>query len=423
MPDVSGQIKPTERPPEYWYDHRAEYLDLIPGDQVSVAREHPDDQILQGLLREARERDGMTQGPPPLPKPTPLKEVEDMETKWLWEPYIQLGNLSTIRGNGGVGKTYLSAAIASAITNPNARRGMPGEIVTSGNVLYFTSEDDPGDFKRRVKQCGGDLEKILIYEHPFSMKANTALLSGFIKEYKVAAVFFDPVQSYLGERVNMDKSNEVRPVLDGLRRVAREEECSITLIEHPNKMTTQDILYRGNGSVDFVNAVRSLFTVGFHPYNEDERVCIQIKTNNRRCSPVSFYISDKGAFEWRGTADDVTADQVVKAKGFFSDRPDNKPHPVYLAAVAIIEAHPEGWSGTASEFIAKASTLTSMPPTTSKSIGKYLNSGECIAALGRKSILMTSSSPRNIKKYTLYRRVETAEEPVSTLQEEMPNVG
>jgi hypothetical protein len=68
MPDVNGQIKPTERPPEYWYNRRAEFFDLEPGERVSIAREHSDDRILQALLEEAIKREKIArEWEPPIP--------------------------------------------------------------------------------------------------------------------------------------------------------------------------------------------------------------------------------------------------------------------------------------------------------------------------------------------------------------------
>src|SRR5437660_5559486 len=72
-------------------------------------------------------------GPDPAPKPseTPKEaptasfrsslliradQVEDNATEWLWEEWIPFGELTILAGDGGAGKSTLSAWLAAAVT-------------------------------------------------------------------------------------------------------------------------------------------------------------------------------------------------------------------------------------------------------------------------------------------------------------------
>jgi hypothetical protein len=338
--------------------------------------------------------------------PTLLNTVSETEISWLWEPYLQANNWGIIRGNGGVGKTYLVAAIASAISTEGARVNMPGTIIRTGNVIVYTAEDEAGNFKRRVRMCGGDFSKIAVSDRPFSMADGADALRNVIRNMKAVAVIFDPIQAYIGVD-DMDKAVKVRPVLDGIRAVLRDENCSGVFIEHPGKSKLSDIVYRGLGSADIVNAVRCVYLCGFHPYNDDERVLFQLKTNAKRAEPAAFAILDDGAFEWRGIPDDeLTAEQVATATGKFS-KPSEIQQFVADGAAKLAGLHyPTGWSGGATEFLNDtAAALDVKKPFTAQAVGRVLNSDSCIVRLSKLDVTLTVAKAKGHSRYLVNKKL------------------
>lgn len=333
----------------------------------------------------------------------PLSDVEDEEVKWLWEPYIPANNISILRGNPGVGKTYFECAIASAVSIDNGKfiKDMPGHIVRRGNVIIFSSEDDSSIIKARVKSCGGDLKKIFVHNKPFSME-NTSELVMYIKQHNAKLVIFDPVQAYLGNKTNMNSANEVRSILEKLRFVAREEDCAILITEHLNKATSQTPLNMGIGSKDFVGAARSVLLIGFHPDEDNLRACVQIKTNYKQGQSMGFTILENGIFKWCGTID-ITAEEIANANKKVSH--NNKiSNPVEGIIKAILEDSPTGWSGTATEIMIEGSrlnpsTCTIVEP---RMIGNWLSSLEGINTLNRMGIAMDCKKHGGVKKYMFY---------------------
>ena len=68
-----------------------------------------------------------------------------------------------------------------------------------------------------------------------------------IQDTQAQLMILDPMQAYLGEKVDMNRANEVRTVMKGLTKVA----CAIVLVGHLNKSQTSNSAQRGLGSMDF----------------------------------------------------------------------------------------------------------------------------------------------------------------------------
>lgn len=335
------------------------------------------------------------------PKLKNLLSVEDADIEWLWEPYIQANNLTVFRGDGGVGKTYFICALMSALSNEKAPVMMPGLLHRQGSSIYFGTEDDATTIKRRVKACGGNMERINICDDIITMQ-DTEAIKALIKEVDAKLVIFDPLQAYIGSRLDMNKSNEVRPVLEGIRTIAREMDCAVVIIEHQNKMTTQSTLYRGVGSIDIVASARSVLTAFFHPSNENERVTFQIKTNARKGRPISWIIEEDGAFSWNGVSI-TTLEEVEKNTRQAVGTAKQETAPAVLYARAIIKEYPDGWTGRAAKVFEEGSRLTGISLSTPKAIGKQLNDENVVFALQQEGIFVSTSRPKNITTYNLYK--------------------
>jgi hypothetical protein len=93
---------------------------------------------------------------------TQLDKVEDATTLWLWPGKIPLGAITTLVGFGGEGKSFLSCAIASAVS----RGGLLGDGSSAplGSVIVMAGEDLPEKLKIRYRANGADLEKITLLE-------------------------------------------------------------------------------------------------------------------------------------------------------------------------------------------------------------------------------------------------------------------
>lgn len=128
---------------------------------------------------------------------------------------------------------------------------------------------------------------------------------------------FDPIQSYLGQGVQMNRAEQVRPLLDSLGALAKELDMAVLLISHMSKPGPGvcSALDRLLGSSDFRNAARSIVIVGKDPADPGTRVFAHAK-NSLGVPGVSqrYHICDNGTVAYDGPCD-LTADRIIQEAG------------------------------------------------------------------------------------------------------------
>lgn len=305
-----------------------------------------------------------------------LDQVTPTPPRYFWEPYIRLHNINLIRGDGGVGKTMLIMALAAAVTKGAKPEGMPGALSAGqGAVIYYGAEDDPSEYANRAVLCGCDRRYLHVVGEGSTLPHLSQLdvFRAQIRQTGAKLIVFDPIQSFLGATTDMNKANEVRPMLDGLRALCQEMGCTAIIIEHLNKATQQKAHYRGIGTVDIINACRSALMVGWHPHQKGLSVAVQIKANAKYGQPVAFSIDENGKFGWQGLCD-ATEDEVANARRFgATDTAKPVADPALSLVLALMEMHPEGWTGTAAQMLAEGSAMVDCSLLTKpESIGRRL---------------------------------------------------
>ena len=91
-----------------------------------------------------------------------LASVAREEVRWLWEGRIPHGRLTGIVGDPGVGKSWLTLAVGTAVTIGASLPGQ-GSAREPGNVLLLTAEDGLADTVRpRMEDMGADLARVTV---------------------------------------------------------------------------------------------------------------------------------------------------------------------------------------------------------------------------------------------------------------------
>ena len=254
----------------------------------------------------------------PTAQPVPMLRMADVEltsVDWLWFPYIPFGKLTIIQGNPGEGKTYFAMRLAAACTN---RKPLPGmETLEPFNIIYQTAEDGLGDtVKPRLIEAEADLDRVLVIdEAKRELTLSDERIEKAITQNGARLIILDPIQAYMGEKTDMNRANEVRPMFRRLADVAERTGCAVILIGHLNKAAGGQSAYRGLGSIDFRAAARSVLLIGRVKREPNVRVIVHDKSSLApEGKPVAFCLDPETGFEWIGEYD-ITADELLSGAG------------------------------------------------------------------------------------------------------------
>ena len=241
-----------------------------------------------------------------------MSEVELQKVNWLWYPYIPFGKITIIQGDPGEGKTTLALRLAAACSTGHAFPGM--EIAEPFNVIYQTAEDGLGDtVKPRLMEAGADQDRVLnIAEDSCSLTLLDERIEAAIVQTGARLMILDPIQGYLGGKIDMNRANEIRTVLKNVSSVAERTGCAIVMVGHLNKAAGASSAYRGLGSIDFRAAARSVLLVGRMKKEPNVRVIVHDKSSLAlEGKSIAFNLGDENGFRWLDGYGDISADELL----------------------------------------------------------------------------------------------------------------
>jgi hypothetical protein len=224
-----------------------------------------------------------------------LSEVATQQLEWLWEKRIPMG------------KSLLAIHIAACVTT-----GCPmpdGTAGKQGSVVMIAPEDGAADtIKPRMEAAGGDPSRVLlldsaesldekdlknldIYDRPFSLSHDLRELEKAIEQTKAILVVLDPLTAVLGHNIDSSSDQAVRKVITPLSYLAESTNCAILIIRHLKKGTSDNLLYRGAGSIRIIAAARCGLIIAYDPADEQKRVLATTKNNlSERAANLSYKV-------------------------------------------------------------------------------------------------------------------------------------
>jgi len=239
-----------------------------------------------------------------------FSDVEPQEIKFLWEPFIAFGTITTLAGHGGEGKSFAALAIAADVS---AGRKLPGnkEALPPMNVILQNAENARRSvLVPRLKMLGADCSRIhTIDSDEEHLSLTDDRLEQAIIQHNARLLIADPIQAHLPSGASMNRAESVRPMLMHLAKLAERTNAAILLVAHFTK--GGEARNRILGSVEMSNAVPNVLYLAKVSEDSDERAIVHHKSNlAAQGQSQAFILNKEEGFRWIGECN-ITVDELL----------------------------------------------------------------------------------------------------------------
>jgi RecA-family ATPase len=229
---------------------------------------------------------------PPAWRGMPLEPM-----RWLATNRIPAGDATILSGDGGGGKTTVALQLAVAVEQDLGE--WLGTTCEAGPVIFFSGEEPEHEMRRRLDRVArhrglepADIEGLHFhFADPDGCLLGTARPNGPIASTRLfealrsAALKIRPVLIVVDSIAatfggNQNDRVHARSFVGMFRKLAREADCAVLLLDHPSLSGITNGTGRG-GSMDWQNATRARLHLETVDGDEDgaERVLEVKKTN------------------------------------------------------------------------------------------------------------------------------------------------
>lgn len=235
--------------------------------------------------------------------------MEIKEPEWLIPGYIPKYGITTIAGEGGVGKTSLWCSIVASITTGNQHFLVSGQNIPfqnkPENVVVFSAEDSwEYVLKRRLEANGADMNRISYMgandERFVNLNFDGDLLKGIIETNRPDLVIYDPVQAFVPANLRMGDRNAMRKCFTPLIGFGETYRTTSIIIAHANKQSGVWGRKRIADSSDIWDSSRSVLMTGMVPNSENLRYITHEKSNWGKLEDSVLYELNEGVPIFKG---------------------------------------------------------------------------------------------------------------------------
>jgi hypothetical protein len=194
-------------------------------------------------------------------------KIQTKPINWLWPGKMAIGHITTLNGDPGTKKSFISLDIAARISTGRPLPDGSSNPFPPSSVLVLTREDGLEDtVKPRFLAAGGNPLKLDSVATEGSQETAVLKIEEHLADLEeimqpdTKVIIFDPLIDFLKAQQNHEA--EVRDVLTKLKQFAERRELSIIGINHLNKKSDLDAIHRTMGAKGFIGVARMNFLVG-----------------------------------------------------------------------------------------------------------------------------------------------------------------
>lgn len=375
-----------------------ELADRVKDDQISSPEE-----LLAGFKQLSDEQEARNADKKPLL--TCAADVDYEPPRWTIKPYLQRGKGTLLQGDNGCGKTVLACGFAALVSSGKSVPGL--EVVTPGNVVILSVEDDLPVLRGRIEGSGGDLSRCYFMTEASKMTLKSPELEKAVKQVEAKLIIFDPIQSFLGADMDMYRPNETRPVLAQLFEMCDRNDCACLILGHNGKNGLgKAAVNLALGSVDIPASMRSILHLIENPENKAERLAIHVKCSNApKGKTLAYGINEMGGVDWHGfsdfTIDDLETVKKRKEKGV-----EYESEPLVQVFNQLITDRPAGGFWSYTDLKSEGAKILGFPPFGTTDELKRLLNGPLARELQKRDGLIVTvgeTGPHNIRGIRITR--------------------
>lgn len=280
-----------------------------------------------------------------------FSDIQERRVDWLWQQKIPRDVLASLFAVLGSGKTTIVIDLSARFTT--GREWPDGSPNTNppGEVLFVVEEDALDTIvKPRLLAAGADISKCHYLvkvqirkgarkaERMLALDQDLGAISRMLEKHPaIKLIVIDPLTSYLG-KVNMDKDQELRPVLLPLNSLCQERRINVIAIAHPNKRSDVGASGRAPGGAGMASVPRATWFCGADPDEPGQYLLVMLRvTAARDRSGMRYAFGDKEIpncgvqpyIVWKGKTE-KTADDLL-------DRLDSRERKTDIGIAAVKE--------------------------------------------------------------------------------------
>jgi len=209
-----------------------------------------------------------------------LSEIEERPWDWIEQPFLLDSTFHLLVGKKAAGKGLWLVHTAARVTR--------GELGRKTGVLWLAMSEDSYavDLVPRMRAAGGELSQVVGMTGLIRLPEQQQILADRITS-EIGLVVIDPLVGAMNGGLSSSSESDVRPMLQGLNRLADEQEAMVIGIRHISIKANQgEALANVLGSTAWVDVPRMVLGVFRDDEHHDMRHLFVLAGNRTSPEPV-----------------------------------------------------------------------------------------------------------------------------------------